>query len=287
MTLLRRQPAPLARRTDRRRSARGAALAAAALLAVAGAFLASGDAQAKNPRVENLEKFLKDASEKVRIKAALSLGSIGDKDAVPALAALLAKDSVPAVRAAAAHALGQIGDMAAKPALSAATKDADSAVRVEASKALALLRVPAPTKLLKRSYFVVMGDVLNKTKAKSGPALVEHYKTFITDKLKGYGGDFFWAPTATTVDGLTFGGAIKKVAKSAVGGLTQIEVALSLVVTTNPGKKIVTIVDSEAGVGQEGTITASDEESMTREALEAALDDAFKGFLTALKHGER
>ncbi len=235
---------------------------------------------AKSPKVTNLEKLLKDSSEKVRIKAALGLGSIGDKEGVPALTAAL-KDPVAAVRAAAANALGQLGEASAKSALTAATKDADPAVRNEATKALARLKVPGPPKMLKKSYWVEIGDVLNRSKAKDGAKLVEHYKSFVSAKLRGYGGDFFWG-AGSKPDGLSFGGAIKKVNKVVAGGLTQVDVALSLVVTTAPGRKIVTIADTEAGVGVEGSVSPAEEASLTLEALEAALDEAFKLALGAL-----
>jgi hypothetical protein len=233
---------------------------------------------------DKVEKLIKDSSEKVRIKAALGLGKLKDKDGIPALAGAL-KDPVAAVRVAAASALGSIGDPAARPVLTAALRDADPDVRDGASKAIALLPIPGPPKVLKKKYFVEMGDVLNKTKFKDGAALVARYKEYVTSKLRGYGGDFFW-DRASYPEGLTFGGAIKKVAKTVDGGLTQMEVSVSLVVTTSPGKKIVTIVDFEAAIGQEGGVSASEESSMAREALEAALDEAFKGFLTAAKKSE-
>lgn len=71
------------------------------------------------PAIKLLITTLTDTNENVRKKAALTLGSIGDKQAVEALIAAL-KDMDESVGSAAAKALGQIGDARAKEPLTKA-----------------------------------------------------------------------------------------------------------------------------------------------------------------------
>lgn len=91
-------------------------------------------------KVEELSKALvEDASYKVRVQAALLLGKLGDKAAVPALTRALG-DENKTVRAISAQALGQLGDGGAREALAnLAKKDPDAFVRGQAEKAVAML----------------------------------------------------------------------------------------------------------------------------------------------------
>ena len=67
---------------------------------------------------------------------AIALGNVGDRDAVPALAACLATEAEPLVRGHAAWALGRLGGLDARRALEAARGDEDAFVREEVEAAL-------------------------------------------------------------------------------------------------------------------------------------------------------
>lgn len=89
-------------------------------------------------RLDALTRSLtRDPSYKVRVQAALVLGKLGDRRAVPALLQAL-HDQNETVRGAAATSLGQLGDSAAADELmSASTADPSSFVRERAQQALA------------------------------------------------------------------------------------------------------------------------------------------------------
>jgi HEAT repeats len=91
-------------------------------------------------KVDDLSKILlEDSSYKVRVQAALVLGKLADRNAVPALARSL-RDSNNTVRAVSAQALGRIGAPEAVKELKAVLKnEKDAFVRSQISKSLALL----------------------------------------------------------------------------------------------------------------------------------------------------
>ena len=84
----------------------------------------------------------------VRAKAALALGKIGDRKAVPALATALAKDQDPYVRYMAAQSLGKLGGPEALKALLAAMGDGDSRVRRQVIFSLGHFKEPEVAKAL-------------------------------------------------------------------------------------------------------------------------------------------
>jgi len=97
---------------------------------------------------KTLEDLMKSESERIRVRAALAAGRIGDEQAIPALTNLLEKDS-NAVRAMAAFALGEIESIKAADAiiktLSAAnTADAVRARLVEAAGKIAAANAKDP-----------------------------------------------------------------------------------------------------------------------------------------------
>lgn len=81
------------------------------------------------------EALLSDEDMGVRMRAAMALRRIGDRDAVPALIKALA-DEDEYVRVSAAAALGEIGDQTASPALEVALGDVSDIVRQAATRAL-------------------------------------------------------------------------------------------------------------------------------------------------------
>jgi HEAT repeat protein len=76
----------------------------------------------------------------VRAEAALSLGQLGDVQAVDSLVSTLQSDSDPYVRSLAATALGDLGDARARSALLSALQNDTMEVGAAASKALSRLR---------------------------------------------------------------------------------------------------------------------------------------------------
>jgi hypothetical protein len=127
---------------SRSRGGRVRALAAAALAAV---LLLAGVARAApQVKVEDLCKALiEDANYKVRVQAALVLGRLGDRAALPALVKAL-EDTNKTVRAISAQALGQLADhQAADPLRDLLKREGDPFVRTQTEKALALVSVDA------------------------------------------------------------------------------------------------------------------------------------------------
>jgi cyclophilin family peptidyl-prolyl cis-trans isomerase/HEAT repeat protein len=82
-----------------------------------------------------LERLLRDPDRRVRRRAALTAGRLGDPAAVPALVELL-NDGEPEVRQMSAFALGLIGDRSAVDRLLFSLADTESAVRARAAEAL-------------------------------------------------------------------------------------------------------------------------------------------------------
>jgi HEAT repeats len=120
----------------------GATALAAALAAV---LLLAGVARAApQVKVEDLCKALiEDPNYKVRVQAALVLGRLGDKAALPALVKAL-EDANKTVRAISAQALGQLADhQAADPLRELLKREGDPFVRTQTEKALALVSVDA------------------------------------------------------------------------------------------------------------------------------------------------
>src|SRR3954465_1066470 len=93
-------------------------------------------APAAADKIDDLTRALMtDPSYKVRVQAALVLGKLRDKRAVPSLMQAL-RDENESVRGVAATSLGQIGDKSAANALQQATNDPSEFVRNQAKKAL-------------------------------------------------------------------------------------------------------------------------------------------------------
>jgi len=77
---------------------------------------------------KTLEALFKNGSEKVRVRAALAAGRIGDERAIPALTELLEKDTSAGIRAMAAFALGEIESIKGADAILNALKAETRAV---------------------------------------------------------------------------------------------------------------------------------------------------------------
>jgi cyclophilin family peptidyl-prolyl cis-trans isomerase/HEAT repeat protein len=105
----------------------------------------------RNLNGDELAKLLKHASPKVRERAALAIGRIGDKRGTAALIELLQTEKGEQVRAMAAFALGEMEDAQAVPALMAMLEPGNSSLADRARPAEALGKiasVPANIELL-------------------------------------------------------------------------------------------------------------------------------------------
>jgi cyclophilin family peptidyl-prolyl cis-trans isomerase/HEAT repeat protein len=113
------------------------------------------------PPPSDLLRLLTDDEARTRRRAALAIGRVGLKDAVPALQQALG-DSEFEVRQMAAFALGLIGDPSARPALLNALKDSEPAVQGRAAEALGTIGdksdAPAITQMV---YGLVQAGALN------------------------------------------------------------------------------------------------------------------------------
>jgi len=100
--------------------------------------------RANADKVDELNQaLLTDPSYKVKVQAALVLGKLGDKRAVPALLEAL-RDDNETVRGMAALSLGKLGDTRAEAPLRKLENDASPFVRSNATKALASLGSSSP-----------------------------------------------------------------------------------------------------------------------------------------------
>jgi hypothetical protein len=151
------------------RGTRGRSLAAVAL--AAGLLLAGVVHAAPQVKVEDLCKALiEDANYKVRVQAALVLGRLGDKAALPALVKAL-EDANKTVRAISAQALGQLADhQAADPLRELLKREGDPFVRTQTEKALALVSVDAGASGKKAKIYLNFGSFTGGTKAANAEA---------------------------------------------------------------------------------------------------------------------
>ncbi len=145
-------------------------------------------------RVDDLSKQLKSDDTKVRLSAALNLGKLGDKRAIPALTAALS-DSDKNVRGIAAAALGRLvdGTVAAETRNRAITElkrvsenDSDSTVKNQATKAYTALKslqtTPAATGGGPNLIYVSVGPMTDASK--NGSSMLPLMKLTVEKTIK-------------------------------------------------------------------------------------------------------
>lgn len=121
---------------DLRRRERGAGRIAAALLALAIAFVPAGATAGDDPRIAQWTATLDRAKpERERIAAVTALAKLNDKATMRPLVVAL-KDPSPTVRGIAASGLGKLAHRAALPALRAAQADGDAVVQKRVAEAI-------------------------------------------------------------------------------------------------------------------------------------------------------
>ncbi|MFO0685806.1 MAG: HEAT repeat domain-containing protein [Sandaracinus sp.] len=112
-----------------------------AVLLVLGASVSSIGAQDRSTVV----RVLQEGSDfRLRVRAAMALGSSGDPHMADALVRALSHDENAAVRAACAEGLGRLAVPSTRSALEGATHDASASVRDAATRALRTLTAAAP-----------------------------------------------------------------------------------------------------------------------------------------------
>jgi hypothetical protein len=250
----------------------------AALLVVALTGRASAD------KIDDLTRALmQDSSYKVRVQAALVLGKLGDKRAVPALIQGL-RDENETVRGVAATSLGRLGDKSSAAALMAAsTNDASDFVRAQAKKALelvangggitAITSAPNPG-----ARFYVAIDF--SAAAKVGPEWSRLMKEGLSRELQklptvtlavtGSGSPSQSLLASRHLTGFILDGNIQKLSASPGGGQMQIDCDVKAFVATYPDKAI-RMMTTEGASLQTG-MSQSDQTGGKRDCLNAAIE---------------
>jgi hypothetical protein len=245
-----------------------------------------------SPRIDEVEDALAhDRSYKVRVDAALVLGRLRQTRSIPALIGAL-KDSNPTVRASAARSLGLIGSPIARDAVAKAMYDPVPLVRKMAKEAMKQLggdvdteTPPAPTpgapairpRAGKKLSFEVkqMGDQSNK----ANTALRSHMRDFIVAQLRPYGDvDPNEKQGMYAVDGV-----IKELTTSTRGSDVEVNCAVQLVLSRQPGGGVFLLTSGEATVQRPKRQWKPQQKSgMEMEALENALRSASEDLLNQI-----
>jgi HEAT repeats len=250
------------------------ALAVALLLLMAG--------RASADKIDDLTRTLmQDPSYKVRVQAALVLGKLNDRRAVPALIQAL-HDENETVRGVAATSLGRIGDKAASNALMvASTSDSSEFVRGQAKKALELVAgggamVATPPKAGARFYVAIDFSSAGKGGAEYGrlvrDALAKELQKLPTVTLAvGGGGQPSKAILASKhLQGFVVDGTIQRLSSTPQGGQQTIDCDLKAFVATFPERSIKMMTQEGASL-QTGS-GPSEESSGKRDCLVAAIE---------------
>jgi hypothetical protein len=248
----------------------------ASLLVLLG-LLASGPA--RGDRVDDLARgLMQDPSYKVRVQAALVLGKLADKRAVPALIQAL-KDENESVRGVAATSLGRIGDKSAANALLEATNDPSEFVRTQAKKALDALSNGPSIEVAPRSgahFYLAIGF---QGAGKAGPQYSEIVRSALAKELQklpdvtlsvGGGDPSAQALASKHLHGLYVDGVIERLSSSHAGGQQQVDCDLKAFVATYPDKSI-KMMTTEGASLQTGS-GPSEEISAKKDCLLAAVE---------------
>jgi HEAT repeats len=265
------------------RSSRLALVALWLVLAVA------WDAPARADKIDDLTRALmQDPSYKVRVQAALILGKLNDKRAVPALIQAL-HDENETVRGVAATSLGQLGDKSAANALmQSATNDSSDFVKGQAKKALELVAgggggsAPGPTPRPGARFYVAI-DILGRVEPQwarmAKEALQRELQKLPNVTLAVAGG----TPTKSLLSSHHLSGFVVDVnvqqltAVPASGG-QQIDCGLKAVVATFPEKSIKMMTQEGASLtaGSGPSEADSGKRDCLGAAVEAVRDDVGK-----------
>lgn len=251
-----------------------------------GAFVGLMGSTAWADKVDDLAKILRqDSSYKVRVQAALVLGKLGERKAVPALAQALS-DSNNTVRAVAAQALGRLGAPEAAEHLKKALKaEKDSFVRSQIERALAGLGREAGDVGGKARIYIEFGSFSGGSKAATAEVL-KTLRASLQQKL----GDLRSVTFSLTPEeragfakagrtGFLIDGNVSQLDESMVGGAVEINCDVKVMVARWPSKSI--IMWTSAGAAVQGGSRTQDKENARRDCLDASagqLGDDLKRF---------
>jgi len=241
-------------------------------------------APASADKIDDLTRALmQDPSYKVRVQAALVLGKLNDRRAVPALIQAL-HDENETVRGVAATSLGRIGDKSSANALQAAsTSDSSEFVKSQAKRALELVAngsgtlTVAPPKAGAR-FYVSIGF---SSGGKAGPeyarlvreALAKEMQkvSSVTLSVSGGGGEPSRSVLASKhLTGFVVDGSIQRLSATPAGGQQTIDCDLKAFVATFPDRSIKAMTQEGASL-QTGS-GASEADSGKRDCLVAAVE---------------
>jgi HEAT repeats len=235
-------------------------------------------APARADKIDDLTRALmQDPSYKVRVQAALILGKLNDRRAVPALVQAL-RDENESVRGVAATSLGRIGDRSAASALQQATNDPSEFVRSQAKKALDQFAgggVPTSPGRSGAKFYLSVG-FQGGGKGGAFNQVVRDQLTRELSKLPDVtltvGGG---APSASLLSqshlrGYIVDGNIQRLAASNQGGQAQVDCDLKAFVATYPDRAIKMMTTEGASLSTGSG--ASEAESAKRDCLAAAVE---------------
>jgi hypothetical protein len=246
----------------------GAALAIAAALAGA-----PTGAAAPSVRPDELCKaLLEDTNYKVRVQAALVLGRLGDKTAVPSLIKALS-DTNKTVRAISAQALGQLAAPQAADALRDLLKrEGDPFVRTQAEKALSLVSGDAGQGK-KPKIYLTFGPFSGGVKSAGAESAKVIHDALARELGKLQSVTMTLAPADQKVFpknmlGFFIDGNITRLDDLPAGGSSETSCDVKVMVARWPSKSIVSWTN--AGASLQSGNRPRDKEDARRECLEAS-----------------
>ncbi|HEX6838396.1 MAG TPA: HEAT repeat domain-containing protein [Polyangia bacterium] len=245
------------------------------------ALLLLAAAPASADKIDDLTRTLmQDPSYKVRVQAALVLGKLNDRRAVPALMQAL-HDENETVRGVAATSLGRIGDKSSANALQvSATSDASEFVRSQAKKALELVAggggglVAAPPRAGARFYVSIGFSGGGRAGAEYTrlvrEALAKELQSVpsVTLSVSGGGEPSRSILASKHLQGFVVDGSIQRLSATPAGGQQTIDCDLKAFVATFPDRSIKAMTQEGASL-QTGS-GSSEAESGKRDCLVAA-----------------
>jgi hypothetical protein len=240
-------------------------------------------------RVDDLSNVLMtDTSWRVRLQAAVVLGKLHDRRAVPALLRALT-DPTDTVRGMAAQVLGDLGDQSAIAALSRSRRDPSEFVRTQAATAYYKLSAPPPTppvivqRMASHGVHVEVGGIGSKT-ALASPELKQRLREFITRELEHTPGVTLEGAPG---HGFLIDSAITSISKKNTTDYVEITCEISLIVGKLPSKAMVMMTSGGASVqAPRAGFSAERERRVEVDVLEGAVRSAHENLQAFLKSQE-
>jgi hypothetical protein len=221
---------------------------------------------------ELCKALLEDTNYKVRVQAALVLGRLGDKTAVPSLIKALA-DTNKTVRAISAQALGQLAaPSAADPLRDLLKREGDPFVRAQAEKALALVSGDAGG-AKKPKIYLTFGPFSGGVKSAGADAAKVIHDALARELGKLQTVTMTLAPAdqkafPKTMLGFFIDGNITRLDDMPAGGSSETSCDVKVMVARWPSKSIVSWTN--AGASLQSGSRPRDKEDARRECLEAS-----------------